>query len=592
MRVSSAAIAAVTVALLLPAGAAATVRKVAPSGSDSSNCAVSVCKTIQYATDQAANGDTVEIAAGTYEETVETSTTLEWVGAGSGATIVLGLAGTIMEGKPAFYLKGGGTLKSLKAEGGEGGVLSIPPVTIGQDGGPAIQFEPGGLGQDELKIEDVDALGGDVGTGTLPDGSGAPALLAEASEGGKSVTAVDLVGRSGAGGLFGTAPAAEVLGNAMSARLIESDLESGAAGLSFGFRVAEGASATLESTEVSAEGYGAGAEGGFLTVRRSSISGTLGGLIVTASNQPAGEARVIDSLITSPGIAARVASVVGTGTPKLLLDGSTVYAEGGPQPAVEAESPTPEVSVTASLRNTIAFNEPNGEPQRDLVANGGTITAQSSNFSASFQENGGTAPAPGSGTNVAGPPGFAGTSFFLAPGSPLIDRGDPSIVQTGELDLEGSPRSLDGNHDCIAAPDIGAIEATGQSSTCKVADAVPVVSGFKISNKRFAPKGSSKPHAKTSKKRPKKGTKFSYSLSEPAKVAIVIERKKKPRRRKFVKVTTLSAQQKSGNQSLPFSGKVGGKPLKPGKYRATITATDSAGQTSQPHQLSFQVVTG
>ncbi len=45
-------------------------------------------------------------------------------------------------------------------------------------------------------------------------------------------------------------------------------------------------------------------------------------------------------------------------------------------------------------------------------------------------------------------------------------------------------------------------------------------------------------------------------------------------------------------QSTQFSGRVKGKPLKPGKYRATITATDSAGQTSAPQRLSFKIVSG
>jgi hypothetical protein len=178
----------------------------------------------------------------------------------------------------------------------------------------------------------------------------------------------------------------------------------------------------------------------------------------------------------------------------------------------------------------------------------------------------------------------------------VIDRGDPGLVSAGETDYIGAPRSLDGNHDCIAAPDLGALELTGQSSPCpppKVANAVPVVTGFAITNKRFAPKGASKPGAKSSAKGPRKGTKFIYSLSEPAKVAILIERRKRgPRRAKFAKATTLSAQQQSGNRSMPFSGVVRGKPLKPGRYRATITATDSAGQASTAHRLSFQIVSG
>jgi hypothetical protein len=602
MRVSSAAAAVAAFALLLPAGASATIRQVnGATGSDSSNCAVAVCKTIQYATDQAAAGDTIEIAAGTYEETVETFTTLEWVGAGTEATIVRGADGGTGTGGPAFYLKGGGSLSSLRAEGGKGGTSGSPPFSTGHPGGPAILFEPSGIGQDELDIEGVDAIGGTGGEGSLEDAGGGSGLLAEAAEGGKTVTAVQLGAAPGPGGFLGlnTTPGAQVLGSAMSATFIESEIESGGGPLSTGFRVAEGAAATLETTSVAADFIAVGAEGGFLTLKRSFIDGGEGGLIVTPVAEPAAEATIIDSVVLSEGTTAQVVSGTGSGVSRLTARGSDIITGGGPGAALEAESTSTELTVNATLHNTLVAD--NVAPQRDLFADGGRIDAQYSSFTVSVAENGGIAPTPGSGTNISGPPGITGGSsggaVFLATNSPLIDRGDPSIVEPGETDFEGGPRSIDGNHDCIAAPDIGALEVGGQSSACppppKVADAVPVVSDFSITNRKFAPKGSSKPKAKSSAKKPKKGTRFTYSLSEPAKVAILIERRKAGKGKpKFAKVTTLSAQQKSGKQSMAFSGLVKGKPLKPGKYRATITATDSAGQASAPHQLSFQVVIG
>ena len=48
----------------------------------------------------------------------------------------------------------------------------------------------------------------------------------------------------------------------------------------------------------------------------------------------------------------------------------------------------------------------------------------------------------------------------------------------------------------------------------------------------------------------------------------------------------------AGRQSLRFSGRLRGKPLKPGGYRATIVAVDSAGQASDPRRVSFRVVHG
>lgn len=592
MRISSVIALAIVAVLLLPAAAAATVRKVEPAGSDSSDCDVVACKTVQYTVDQAETGDTVEIAAGTYDETVETSTNLSFVGAGEAATVIHGTDGAGGVGHPAFILSNGGSLNTLRAAGGEGDSVSVGPITTGYDGGDAIVFEPGGLGQTELELEDVFSVGGTGGSGTLNlEGNGGSALVATATEGGKSVSATDSTFVAGEGGFLGSANVVVIDGGAMSAKIATSAINT-ADEFTSGLLVSSGASALVESSVVYGF-FGAGTEGGSLTVKSSLLEGVLGAIFVTPGSDPSAEALVVDSIVSSEGTTAQVTSGSGPGISKLTARGSTIVSDGGPGPAVGVEAETTGLPVSAVLRNTIAIHIPEGaEPERDLVANFATIDAQFSNFSTSITENGGSAPAPGGGTNVGGKPGFAPEALFLTSNSPLIDRGDPSIVESDETDIEGSPRSLDGNHDCIAAPDIGAFEVVGQSSACppKV-DAFPVVSGFSITNRKFVPKGKAAP-AKASAKGVKRGTKFTYTLSEAARVAIKIERRKPGKSRHYAKVTSIGGLQRSGKGSTPFSGKVKGRPMKPGKYRATITATDAAGQASVSHRLGFTVVSG
>lgn len=575
---------ALTLALLVPAGAGAAVRKVDPSGADTGDCRAAACKTIQYAADEGDGGDTVEIAAGTYNGTVETTTALHFVGAGTAATVVRGLEVFNAEGKPAFVLPNGGSIESLRAEGGDGGSTG-GMFPSGADGATAIVFAPAGLDQDQLDLESVIAVGGDGGSDFLNTAGAGGAVFGEATEGGKSVSVVDSTLTPGEGGFFSGQTSAYFRGNAIDAKTFNTLIA--AEGISTALLVSNGASASLDAS--TAQGvFAAGTEGGFLDVERSRLEGFVSAISISPEAGSTAEATVTNSVLSSVGTTARVGFASAGTVSKLTVRGSTILAENG-SAAVEA-GVTTESTATASLTNTIARHTPEGSnPKRDLVADGGTIDAQHSSFTTSVVENGGTAPAPGSGTNLAADPGFAAGTFGLSPSSPLIDRGDPAVVEAGEIDFQGIERSLDGNRDCVAVPDIGAYELAGQSAACP--DPAPVVSGFKITNKKFAPKPSSKSRAKASKKGPRKGTKFIYRLSEPAKVAIKIERRKKTKgKARFAKATTLNAKKKAGKQSTPFSGVVRGKPLKPGKYRATIVATDSAGQASAPRRLSFKIL--
>src|SRR5207253_5955324 len=87
MRLYLTLLCGVVLAFAMGASAAAsgTTRHVSPTGSDTGNCTVSPCRTIQYAVNQANSGDTVSVAAGTYNESVSVTKRLSLVG--SGATI-------------------------------------------------------------------------------------------------------------------------------------------------------------------------------------------------------------------------------------------------------------------------------------------------------------------------------------------------------------------------------------------------------------------------------------------------------------------------------------------------------------------------
>jgi len=102
-----------------------------------------------------------------------------------------------------------------------------------------------------------------------------------------------------------------------------------------------------------------------------------------------------------------------------------------------------------------------------------------------------------------------------------------------------------------------------------------------------------------------KGGSFSYTLSAPATVEIKLERKLVGRRkgRRCVKPKqglkrkctryqlkgTLTRSGNAGQNTTPFSGRVGSRALPPGSYRATITATNTAG-VSSAQTTSFRVV--
>jgi hypothetical protein len=137
---------------------------------------------------------------------------------------------------------------------------------------------------------------------------------------------------------------------------------------------------------------------------------------------------------------------------------------------------------------------------------------------------------------------------------------------------------------------------TGQSTVCpggsaatKTAklDTLPAITALSVSRKAFAIASSS---AAAAGRKQKTGTVFRYKLTEAAKVKFKIERRKG---KKFKKAgPPLSAKGKAGKNKLPFSGKLKGKALKPGSYRATAVATDSSGGRSAPRSVSFRVAGG
>jgi hypothetical protein len=210
----------------------------------------------------------------------------------------------------------------------------------------------------------------------------------------------------------------------------------------------------------------------------------------------------------------------------------------------------------------------------------------------------------------------AGGNYRLLPGSPLIDTGDPTAAQG--LDLDSNPIVADGNGDGTARRDQGAFELQpaplagggeqdggGQLGGAAVPDIQsPLVGGFRAVPALFAVPRAGTPLAA----RVARGTHFRYALTEPGRVRLTIQRalpgrraggkcvRPSPRLRgakscsRHRTIGALSRSARGGANSTKFSGRLGKRALRPGGYRAVMTATDAAGNRSASRTARFRVV--
>ena len=137
----------------------------------------------------------------------------------------------------------------------------------------------------------------------------------------------------------------------------------------------------------------------------------------------------------------------------------------------------------------------------------------------------------------------------------------------------------------------------------------PAISKLRVTNKRFAVANKRTVAVARKRKKVKRGTAFKFRLSEAARTTITIARKAagrrkgkrcvKPRKglkkrctRYLTAMKVTRSKTKRGGNTIAFTGRVGKKKLTPGAYRATLVATDAAGNKSKPARVSFTVVRG
>ena len=142
----------------------------------------------------------------------------------------------------------------------------------------------------------------------------------------------------------------------------------------------------------------------------------------------------------------------------------------------------------------------------------------------------------------------------------------------------------------------------------------PTVAGFTLAPERFRVARGATPVSAGAALRPRRrparrGSTVRFSLSEPADTSILVERAlpgRKVGRRCQASTRTLRQRRRctryqragsltrrntsAGANAVPFSGRIGRRALAAGDYRATITATDPAGNRSRPKRAAFAIV--
>jgi hypothetical protein len=166
-------------------------------------------------------------------------------------------------------------------------------------------------------------------------------------------------------------------------------------------------------------------------------------------------------------------------------------------------------------------------------------------------------------------------------GSPTIDAG-VATPQLGTADIDGEPRTQG------SAPDIGADELVPPAPPPPPEDMRrPVASLLSVTPGRFRTRAAARRRA---------GARISYALDENATVTFtvkrIIQRVVRGRKRtgyRPVRGSLVDAGEVGGN-SFRFTGRVGGRRLKPGLYRLIALPVDAAGNSGNAVYIRFRIV--
>ena len=195
------------------------------------------------------------------------------------------------------------------------------------------------------------------------------------------------------------------------------------------------------------------------SVVRSRVTGTDIGIFVDGATR----ALIADDLIVLTGSTGQAFLLTSGSQQAVTMDSSTLVGAGGSTTGAQVGTSLPSAPVTLNVDDTIirGFGT-------DLTASGSTsdpatLNIRYSDFDPakeSLSSTGATiTEGPGDLHNI-DPHFVAPSDFELAPGSPIIDKGDPAAPSAGEpvVDLGGFRRKVDGDHSGVATIDMGAFE--------------------------------------------------------------------------------------------------------------------------------------
>ena len=198
----------------------------------------------------------------------------------------------------------------------------------------------------------------------------------------------------------------------------------------------------------------------------------------------------------------------------------------------------------------------------------------------------------------------------LLPGSPLIDA-VPAGADCAATDQRGVVRPQGPACDAgayeveVPTPPGGGAPPPGGGTPADTERPVFLAASLRPATFAVNPRGAAERPVAAVVRR---GTTFRFRLSEAARVVFAIQRarpgrrvrgrcvrltqanRRRPKCTRFVATRRFAVTAAAGLNAKKFSGRIGRRALRPGRYRATLTATDAAGNKSAAKRLNFRVV--